>query len=310
MVSLRGWLSIAIIGICLLLVPVTAQAYTYTIWFGTESTTTNFSSPLGSFYAVTSAYNQPRLDGSNPHQGTDLAATELAVYPVANGTYGGSYTDADGMLYAWVIHSTVGITSHYLHLKSVGSWTVGQSITTADQIGISGKSGLPGTPYHLDFRLKKTVTYPAPEGSKVVCVSPAPHYTWAYSWSYGRDLAFIKETHIDSERYVRTVVYSVDDVYGYSAPKEVKIFCRKNGSTTWSGPFDMTDVAGVYEFDLASLDPTAFPTGYVNVLIRASRLDRQPTYNYAWDAPKYNQPTPLPNSTTYKYNYYNFYLRR
>jgi hypothetical protein len=65
-----------------------------------------------------------------------------------------------------------------------------------------------------------------------------------------------------------------------------------------------------YKFDLASLDPAAFPTGYVHVLIRAGRLDRQPSYNYAWDAPKFDQPNPNPNSVGNPYNYYLLYFIR
>ncbi|MCL6450249.1 MAG: hypothetical protein K6T75_03020 [Acetobacteraceae bacterium] len=68
--------------------------------------------------------------------------------------------------------------------------------------------------------------------------------------------------------------------------------------------------AGTYGGTALGFGEGRCPTGYVNVLIHASRLDRQPSCNWARDAPEFYQPDPNPSNVTNRYNYCNSYVQR
>lgn len=282
------------------------------ITFGHESNTTPYYSPLrgtDEFKKVTSAWNQPRDGGSNPHTGVDLGADQLPVYPLEYGTVAAINYDSTQGWYIYINRSG-GYQDRFLHLKanSWGSLKVDDQVSPVTQIAVSGNSPGGTMPYHLDFRIMKNVTFPD-GASAQVSVNPYPHYTWSTSsWRNGRDLSFIKKTRCESDRWLYTVVYSTCNVNGRREPLAVDVFIRPSGTTTWDDPRQMvadSQESWGFKFDLWTLPTDRYPSGtYINVLVRARRKDVQPTYNYAWDAPKHYQPMATPNSVSYKYNYY------
>ncbi len=282
-----------------------ALAYDYTMDFCKESSITSFGSPTHSFPDVTSAFNQPRTSGSNPHEGVDLGVDRVAVYPIASGTVAAiGYEYASGN-YVYINHAN-GLQSRYLHLNSY-SVSVGTSVNVDTQIGVSGNTGPAGTPYHLDFRIKKLgATYPRTSTTYDAYTSPYPHYTGVSLWNYGQDLAFIKAFRVEGGM-AKFTIYSKEELElnNRQAPLQVVVFTRSDNSNTWdSGRILSPDPLTIWDYtvDLASFP---YPSGTLfDFLIRASRADRQPAYNYAWDAPGYYQPDPNPNNWSGNGNYY------
>lgn len=93
----------------------------------------------------------------NPHWGhaaldiTSPRGSEELIYPVANGTISGIYTDGAGALVVTVLHDIGGTkyTSQYAHLASYASGLyVGKQVTINDCLGRMGTTGY-STGIHL-----------------------------------------------------------------------------------------------------------------------------------------------------------------
>lgn len=95
----------------------------------------------------------------NPHYGhaaldiTSPRGTKELIFPVANGTVSGIYTDPAGALVVTVLHNINGVkyTSQYAHLSSYANGLyVGKDVTINDYLGRMGNTGYStGTHLHL-----------------------------------------------------------------------------------------------------------------------------------------------------------------
>lgn len=82
---------------------------------------------------------------------TSWRGTGETIYPIANGTISGIYTDSAGALIVTVLHNVNGVkyTSQYVHLSSYASGIyIGKPVTINDALGQMGTTGY-STGVHL-----------------------------------------------------------------------------------------------------------------------------------------------------------------
>lgn len=75
---------------------------------------------------------------------TSWRGTAETIYPIANGTISGIYTDPNGALVVTVLHQVNGVkyTSQYVHLSSYANGIyVGKPVTINDALGQMGSTG-------------------------------------------------------------------------------------------------------------------------------------------------------------------------
>ncbi|MBP5678281.1 MAG: peptidoglycan DD-metalloendopeptidase family protein [Bacilli bacterium] len=75
---------------------------------------------------------------------TSWRGTAETIFPVANGTVSGMYTDPNGALIVTVLHEVDGVkyTSQYVHLSSYASGLyIGKPVTIHDALGQMGSTG-------------------------------------------------------------------------------------------------------------------------------------------------------------------------
>ncbi|MEU8674929.1 M23 family metallopeptidase [Streptomyces sp. NPDC048560] len=118
---------------------------------------TSFHLPVAGSYVTTGYKSGGALWSSGSHSGVDFrAASGSSVVAVGAGTvveagWGGAYGNNI------VLRMTDGTYTQYGHLSSIGV-SVGQSVTSGQQIGISGSTGNSTGP-HLHFEARTTPEY-------------------------------------------------------------------------------------------------------------------------------------------------------
>ncbi|MFD9423322.1 MULTISPECIES: M23 family metallopeptidase [unclassified Streptomyces] len=118
---------------------------------------TSFHLPVAGSYVSTGYKSSGSLWSSGSHSGVDFhAASGTSVVAVGAGTvveagWGGAYGNNI------VLRMTDGTYTQYGHLSSIGV-SVGQSVTSGQQIGLSGSTGNSTGP-HLHFEARTTAEY-------------------------------------------------------------------------------------------------------------------------------------------------------
>ncbi|MEV6077435.1 M23 family metallopeptidase [Streptomyces sp. NPDC052069] len=118
---------------------------------------TSFHLPVAGSYVSTGYKSSGSLWSSGSHSGVDFhAASGTSVVAVGVGTvveagWGGAYGNNI------VLRMTDGTYTQYGHLSSIGV-SVGQSVTSGQQIGLSGSTGNSTGP-HLHFEARTTAEY-------------------------------------------------------------------------------------------------------------------------------------------------------
>lgn len=276
-------------------------AYTYDIVFGGwgPGGGTTFRGPNASTYAVTSAWNQPRSVGTNPHQGVDLAAPYgTDIYPVYNGwiSYISTYTirvqlDINANK---VRDDSLYVT--YYHCSKTNYYSVGTYVTTSNIIGKSGDEGGAYAP-HLHFGMGQDTDS---DGSPEIWIKNEIYYRGTAAWNYGKDLDFIKAAVNANTAQVTAYATSDGTKVPISAGHAI-IYTRTVTGSAWTS-HTMTKSGDNFSFNLASI----YPVGTnVQWMVRVQRSDLSTSvYRWGFDIPKYSQPDPDPNANAYSYAYY------
>jgi murein DD-endopeptidase MepM/ murein hydrolase activator NlpD len=270
---------------------------------------------------VTSKWQQPRDDGTSPHQGTDLrAAMNTPVYAPYNGWIVGQ----DGKNTAGVCcirESTNSFevvlrldlndngvqddTVHFKfdHVERVGYRSTGSYVTPADQVATSGnENGTYINAPHLHF---------GPLNPKEATTSNGRwtglerHYTWVSEWRYGDDLDFISYVGKDAFNNVRATSYVMSSGTPTSLPAgNVVLFHRRSTGGTWSMR-TMTAVAGEPDRWEADLDTLGYGPGVsIHWMIRSTRPGLVEPHNAAFFPPEFAHPNNNPNAVANAYPFY------
>ena len=243
--------------------------------------------PLNNWPQINSKWNQPRNDGTSPHQGVDVyAVSGTPVYAVWNGWV--EWKDTDKIRFRIDINKD-GVkndTLYYCDYYHLSSRKPSGYYAMAAQIGNSG-----GTPAHLHFGVL--------DSSGRWCRNEV-NYRFTSYWNSGRDVDVFSREQWSSATCQITIYFKDNGVTKY--PDEVRIYHRKNGTSTWTDGGAMTKSGSIYSYNFSG----KYPSGTtINWLVRIRRGDQTGDY-YRWCfAPaKYDHPNINPNATSYKYAYF------
>ena len=282
-----------------------ALAYDYTIVFGDagpSAGSVTFSKPTGSaLYAVSSKFNQPRSEGTNPHRGVDLGCgIGTPIYPVYAGwiTYQSTYT----------IEMRLDINNNgvkddnlycsYYHLSANNYYATGTYVTTANKIGLSGdQDGQYAA--HLHFGLGQDS---GTDGAPDIWIRNEPYYRGSSNWNYGKDLDFISLVKWLTNNTLELTAYGMSSGYKMDiAAGDVICYHRLSTGSAWTAS-TMTKSGDVFTYNLRN----SYAAGSsIHYMARATRTDLSTSYyRVAFQKPKFAQPDPNPNATAYKYDYY------
>lgn len=255
---------------------------------------------------VNSKHNQPRLVGSNPHQGIDLdtgangqfvyAPCRARVVEIRTGGAGNRILilqldfDEDGA------YDNLYMT--YMHL-AVYLCDEGTVVDRETAVAISGSTGALGP--HLHFELNTMYDYTATgEGTVWASVPAHPYYRHAAGWNYGKDLDFITDVRWSAGSIVFATIYAHDENGHHPVPEGfVAVFCKQEEDKYWRGPLEMRKQADEFSFDFAAAGFA--PGSNIRWFIRARRADTVPDYNWSFYPPKYYRPPPRPEQTDLGY---------
>jgi murein DD-endopeptidase MepM/ murein hydrolase activator NlpD len=267
-------------------------AYSYSEVFGNyPPSILNWNCPTNVWYSITSKWNQPRSVGTNPHQGVDIAAP-----------YG---SRVNAVWYGWV--ESIGTYSIRLRVDSNGNGLMDEPVyycyyyhlsakkpngyySKGAQVGSSGNEG--GTmAAHLHFGGIDT---------NIKWCRNETNYRWTSNWNAGRDVdSFSREQWNGSSCNI--TAYFKDEAGTY-IPYEVRLYHRKNGTSTWTDGGNMTAIGyNIYSYNFSG----KYPSGTtINWLVRIKRGGLGSTYCWCFAPAKYNQPDPNPNASAYRYAYF------
>jgi murein DD-endopeptidase MepM/ murein hydrolase activator NlpD len=267
---------------------------------------------------VTSKWQQPRDEGTSPHQGTDLRAPmNTPVYA----PYYGWIVGQDGyntsgvccirestgsfevILRLDVNDNNIQDDAVYLkfdHVERVGFRTTGSPVTPSDQVATSGdENGLYPTAPHLHFGPLNPR-----DGSTGRWTGLERHYTWVPEWRYGDDLDFISYVIRDSANVVKATSYVMSSGTRTSLPAgNVVLFHRRAGTSTWaSRTMTLTAEADRWQTDLDTLGYT--PGTSIHWMIRSTRPGLAEVHNAAFFPPEFAHPNNNPNAVAAAYPFY------
>ncbi len=268
-------------------------------------------------YVVTSKWQQPRDQGTSPHQGTDIGAPMNT--PVYAGYYGwivnqDGYNSngtcclrGTGDPYEVILRLDVNDNSvqdddvymKYDHVQRVGFRSTGAYVTPSDQVATSGNEN-GAYAAHLHFGLLNPRS-----GSTGRWTGIEHHYSWVTDWNQGDDLDFISYVVKDAANLVRATSYVMSDGQRQSLPAgNVVLFHRRAGTSTWSMQ-TMTLVSGIADRWQVDLDTLGYAPGTsIQWLIRAIRPGLVDPHNAAFFPPEFAHPNNNPNAVANAYPSY------
>lgn len=261
--------------------------------------TTHWVSPLknGSSYyyaTITSKWNEHRTTGTSPHVGIDLSISQTnVVVAVTAGTLKKD-TSSDGISYNNVTldtgHSTKNVFCHYEHCSSLQS---NGYYNQGDQVATGGSYGYPNQP-HLHFAAYNTDRLDTRKGYRNETL-----YRHASPWNYGRNCdTFSQLQWNNNTTAAATLVFSGAGNPHNEKPYSAQIYYRVKGSTTWIGPYNMTNSTGyVYSYDFRNLVSSGTEIEWV------VRYRRSSPSAYMWAPAKFYNPASDPNGSTRKWAY-------
>jgi len=267
-------------------------AYSYNEVFGNVPPyVLNWNCPASVWYSMNSKWNQPRTVGTNPHQGVDIAAP-----------YG---SRVNAVWYGWV--ESTGTYSIRLRIDTNGNGVVDEAAyycyyyhlsakkpngyyAKGAEVASSGNEG--GTlAAHLHFGGINT--------SLKWCRNET-NYRWTANWNYGRDVdAFSREQWNGNSCQI--TAYFKDEAGTY-IPGEVRVYHRKNGTSTWTDGGIMTyNGSYIYSYNFSG----KYPVGTsINWLVRIQRSGLGGAYSWCFAPAKYDQPDPNPNAVANPYAFF------
>ena len=262
-------------------------AYSYNEVFGKYPPyTINWGCPLPSWAQINSKWNQPRNVGTNPHQGVDVQASSgTRVNAVWNGWVEKIDSDTMRLLIDVNNDQIKNETVHYCYYDHLSYIKPNAYYVKGAQVGNSG-----GNPAHLHFGVRNS--------SLKWCRNEA-NYRYTTYWYNGRDVdVFSREQWSGSSCQI--TIYIRDEGVNKIAG-EVRIYHRKNGTSTWTNGGSMTRSGYVYSYSFSG----KYPSGTsINWLVRIKRTDIVITYPYCFAPAKYDQPNENPNATSYAYAFF------
>lgn len=253
-----------------------------------------FRSPLSTYAAVNSKWNQPRTTGSNPHNGVDLQASA--------GT--NVYAPYDG----WITH--INITGPYDidllvdanndNIKNDGDYHIrfyhmnarqaAGKVSKGALIGKSGNQG--GVPAHLHFGICSTSG-----GLKWLRNEINYRHLSASNWNSGKDLdAYATVQWNNNSKAVITAYIRNDGAKEYFS--EVRMFYRTTTSGAWTDGGVVPRSGDVYTYNFAGKVPSGTNVQWM------MRLTRSGVSQAAFCPAKFYQPDNNPNATSYAYAYW------
>jgi murein DD-endopeptidase MepM/ murein hydrolase activator NlpD len=272
-------------------------------------------------YPVNSKWQQPRDQGTSPHQGTDLATPmNIPVYA----PYWGWIVGQDGKNTSGVCCIRESTNSFEVvlrldlndngvqddqvyfkfdHVERVGYRSTGSPVTPSDQVATSGdenRTYLNAAHLHFGPLNPKEATT-----SNGRWTGLERHYTWVPEWRYGDDLDFISYVVKDTFNNVRATSYVMSDRVRQSLPAgNVVLFHRRSTGGTWSVR-TMTAVAGEADRWEADLDTLGYGPGVsIHWMIRATRPGLVEPHNAAFFPPEFAHPNNNPNAVAAAYPFY------
>ena len=197
--------------------------YTY-IGYNFDGYYSQFVWPAYGFNKISSKWFQPRITGSNPHEGFDVPGSVASdIRAVGDGTV--RYLDDMYFTIELTLSNTSGgpIKIRYLHCARYMSVNSNSYVTKGTIIGKMGKEGTSAIHLHMDIRNMSGES-----------ISPFRYYKDNWYFNGGRDLAFYYDpSWSGSTFWVGT--YTMDDSNGYKmeAVEEIRFYYRTVGSSTW-----------------------------------------------------------------------------
>lgn len=268
---------------------------------------------------VTSKWQQPRDEGTSPHQGTDLRAPmNTPVYAPYYGWIAGQdgyYSNGacclrestgsfEVILQLDVNDNGVRDDAVYLkfdHVERVGFRSTGSPVTPSDQVATSGdENGAYLNAPHLHFGPLNPR-----DGSTGRWTGLERHYTWVPEWRNGDDLDFISWVVRDpTTNVVRATSYVMSSGTRTSLPAgNVVLFHRRAGTSTWSArTMTLTSTADRWETDLDTLGYG--PGVSIHWMIRSTRPGLADPHNAAFFPPEFAHPNNNPNAVVNAYPFY------
>ena len=271
------------------------------------------------WYRVNSKWQQPRDEGTTPHQGVDLGSgVGTRVYPVYNGwiVYQSGrrsdgtccFTDASGQtLWEMILQLDVNddgiqndaVYHKYDHLERVGYRSTGVYVSTADMVATSGNENGQYTGAHLHFgnlnpRSGQTGRWTGMER----------HYGWSADYNYGDDLDFISYVTKDAYNVVQATTYVMSSGTRTSITAgNVRLFHRRAGTSAWSNAaMTLTATADRWQIDLDGLGYG--PGVSIQYFVRSSRAGLVEPHNSAFFPAIFAHAINDPNATAALYPYY------
>lgn len=257
-------------------------------------------------YSVSSKYNQPRNEGTNPHRGTDLLSPfGRPVHAVWNG---------------WVVYANAAqhevdirldVNQNYLeddnvyvrydHLSEVNV-IEGQPVSQIQRIGKSGNEG-GSVAAHLHFGMM--VRFSTSSSRPNLWMPNSPFYTQETDWRGGSMLDFISFPNWRSN-YASVFAYGFDQNMPYYKPiaaRDVWFFHRISGSgSPWNRQQAKKGANDSFYFNFGDKYPN---NTLVEWMVQANRTDLKNTgfpYYWAYYPAKFAQPASDPNSTPNTFN--------
>lgn len=267
-------------------------------------------------YAVTSKWQQPRDQGTTPHQGTDIAAPmNTPVHPV----YAGWIVNQDGYnsngtcclrgtgdAFELIMQLDVNdngiqddaVYLKYDHVERVGFRSNNVYLTPADQVATSGDEDGVYAP-HLHFGLLNPRS-----GSTGRWTGLEHHYSWVAGWNYGDDLDFISWVVNGTGNVVQATSYVMSDGVRQSLPAgNVVLFHRRAGTSTWaSRTMTLTTTADRWQVDLDTLGYAAGTS--IHWFIRSIRPNLVEPHNAGFFPPEFAHANNNPNAVANAYPFY------
>jgi murein DD-endopeptidase MepM/ murein hydrolase activator NlpD len=227
-INLKRLISLLIIGLLTILLPANAMAYSYTeVFANVPPQLMQWPTPLPTWATINSKWNQPRSTGTNPHRGIDLAAsvgtTVTAVWSGWLSQIGSNSNGIDATFQLDLnnngIKDDAAYYVNYYHLNTIsasGYYSQGKQI---------GTSGYPTAP-HLHYGGTSAGSYSA------LWYRNEVNYRWTSNWNYGKDVDSFAVVSWNTNSASLTAYFKSNGTI--LTPAEVRIFHRKNGTSTWT----------------------------------------------------------------------------
>lgn len=269
----------------------------YNVRFGgVPPTILNWGNPHPSWSSISSKWQQPRNEGTNPHRGVD----DVAAYGiVTNAVWNGWVVHSDAYTIRFLIDANNnGIKDdgnfycNYQHLSSrkpAGYYVKGA------EIGKTGDEGGELEHPHLHFG--------ATDSTGTLWYRNEVNYRWTTAWNGGKDVDVYSNVQWDGANVVSFYAYFKTTGAGPFAPSEVRIYHRKSGTSTWIDGGTVTGNSNhKYTYNFTGKYPQGTNFHWMFRMTRSGL--NSGVYNYAWCPAKFAQPDPNPNATTNPYGYY------